>query len=512
MVFVAVLPSLPTPAAGETGAAAKPPTFTHDPDDSVYSESADARFYVRADSIDNGYLTYEWRRSKAYSEPQNKMTSAAAIKADAGASAFDPSNDEAGLKADGTKSVLDVKTPEVNGMAYYYYWVRVTNHVDSNGDGDTDDDDETNWLDSGLAEAKVVDRTLEDHIINGDFSTIVDKGLDTPGIRSEHRGWGSFPNEMIPGWDTTHFQVNQAEDSRPYAGKQYEIQSLDTTMPNSIGTSGNTTPDDTTAGHGLNGSNTAPYYVCELADQDYSSIYQEIATVPGKIYEWSLQHSAINSSQKDVMAVIIGASINEKSDYGSDATYRWVDPVQVHDSQAPYVGDRTYEYPYGQHASAVYEYGSVPSGKTAGYPIYDESSSYFYDILMKLAKEKYGSSTNPTVFKDHAGESYDITYNGNIYYIYIASSGTKWTNYNGSYTIPAGQGTTVFSFVGISSPSPSGGNFLDNVVFASGTDLKPVQDAAYSGDSSISTPTKSGYAYALAEVRGSSVKEITGLS
>ncbi|MDR0380817.1 MAG: hypothetical protein LBH86_02300, partial [Oscillospiraceae bacterium] len=48
------------------------------------------------------------------------------------------------------------------------------------------------------------------------------------------------------------------------------------------------------------------------------------------------------------------------------------------------------------------------------------------------------------------------------------------------------------------------GNWLDNIVFRSGTELTVKQEISYSGKTEISADTRSGYAYALAELRGSS--------
>jgi hypothetical protein len=282
---------------------ASAPSILRQPADATYAENATARFYVSASSPDNGYLTYQWY---VYKSNTGKMPDPNVNDYDDIIASSTKIENSESIGNSATSAVLTTLTPTSTetGTHWYYYWAEVTNNFI-----DEDNTKTTKDITTRIAEAKIVDRTLEDHITNGDFSTIVNVGLESS-ISSDNKGWGSFPNEMIPGWDTTHFQVNQADDKRAYAGKQYEIQSPNNAMPSPYGSSGSTVPDKTTAGHGVGGGNTAPYYVCELADQDYSSIYQEIATVPGKIYEWSLQHCAINNSQWDVMAVVIGAAIN----------------------------------------------------------------------------------------------------------------------------------------------------------------------------------------------------------
>ncbi|MDR3135833.1 MAG: hypothetical protein LBU07_00085, partial [Coriobacteriales bacterium] len=137
------------------GAPAASPQFSHHPDDATYSEEANVLFYVRAASIDSGYLTYQWHRSPAYSTPVANVTTDPAAQASIKATdvAFDPTTNT-------TSSVLSDTTPAVDDTTYFYYWVTVTNHKDANGDGDTDDFGEDASLDSRLAQVKVVDRTL----------------------------------------------------------------------------------------------------------------------------------------------------------------------------------------------------------------------------------------------------------------------------------------------------------------------------------------------------------------
>ncbi|MDR1029048.1 MAG: hypothetical protein LBL63_06480, partial [Clostridiales Family XIII bacterium] len=474
------------------GAPAQPPTFTHNPADSTYSEEADARFYVRADSGDGGYLTYEWHRSKAYDEPQDKNVNAEDIKND-GASTFDPGSDDASLKADGTKSVLDFKTPVVDETTYYYYWVTVTNHIDSNGDGDTLDNNETNSMDSGVAEAKVVDRKLSTELQNGDFATFNNLPAFNSGQWTSNNYYVETPLSVVPGWDTT---ANGNSDSSK--GKTLEIQVVG---GSAYLYKNNPWDAQNRLGHGVNGTETAPLYFAELCCITPSSLYQEIATVPGKIYEWSLDHAATrtNNALEDVMAVVIGAAINEQDDYRGDlgTTNRYQSDVTVGNHAKGYWNGQNFgpfDYPYGEN-------GSV-DGKT--------TTTYFTDICMKLATSRgYDSMAGLAANK---GETFIQSYNGYDYYVYICSSVRKWTHYAGTYTVPAGQGTTVFGFVTLQSAANNNGNYLDNVIFKSGTELIPEQSATYTGDSSITAPTKAGYAYALAEVRGSSVNELTGLT
>ncbi|MDR1358264.1 MAG: hypothetical protein LBJ48_02755, partial [Coriobacteriales bacterium] len=439
------------------GRPAASPQFTQSPADSTYSAEAPARLYVRADAPDGGYLSYEWHRSKAYDTPQDKSVDSEAIKETK--QEFSPEHDDLGLRADGTKSVLDFTTPAVEDTTYYYYWVTVTNHFDSNGDGDTLDPGETNYRDSGLAEVKVVARKLFTSVQHGDFSYTT--GSSSP--------LTTYPPSQGY-WNTTHYgtKILETNTANAYIG---------------------------------NGSNSP---VAELSASSESSIYQEVATVPGKIYEWSLDHAAKNNSLTtnykgvpDVMAVLIGPAINAQSDY-------------MDMSVTDYWNKRS--------ASASVDASSItPQGGPYNYGanVYTHFNAIVRQVLSEseITSATYNADKGAT-FND-IDRTYSTVYGGMTYYVFISADlrDSNFVHRTGSYTVPAGQGTTVFGFISVSSPAGgASGNILDNITFASGTDLSPEQEATYTGESSISTQTKSGFAYALAEVRGSSVNELTGLA
>jgi hypothetical protein len=440
-----------------TGRPAASPQFTQSPTDSTYSAEAAARLYVRADAPDGGYLSYEWHRSQAYDAPQDKNN--ANIKTE-GASTFSTGNeDDASLAADGTKSVLDFTTPAVDETTYYYYWVTVTNHFDSNGDGTISGTGETSERDSGLAEVKVVARTLFTSVRHGDFSYT--NGNESP--------LTTYPPSQGY-WNTTHYgtKILETNTANAYIG---------------------------------NGSNSR---VAELSAVNESSIYQEVATVPGKIYEWSLDHAAKNNSLTtsykdvpDVMAVLIGPAINAESDYmDMSVTDYWNKTSASASVGASSITTQGGSYNYGAN-------------------VYTHFNAIVRQVLSKseITAATYNADKGAT-FND-IDRTYSTVYGGMTYYVFISADlrDSNFVHRTGSYTVPAGQGTTVFGFISVSSPAGgASGNILDNITFASGTELEPQQEATYTGENSISTTTKAGFAYALAEVRGSSVNELTGLA
>ncbi|MDR2296024.1 MAG: hypothetical protein LBD95_04425, partial [Clostridiales Family XIII bacterium] len=152
-LLLPILPSVPRVAADGVEA----PRIVRQPSDGTYSEQATARFYVRASSPDDGYLTYAWYISGPYNAP---------IPADR-------TGDLTGVKIEGAESsVLTTLTPAVTGTLYYYYWVEIQNH--SGGETSTS-------LRSRAALAKIVDKALQPQLMNGDFET--DAATSFPGTK-----------------------------------------------------------------------------------------------------------------------------------------------------------------------------------------------------------------------------------------------------------------------------------------------------------------------------------------
>ncbi|MDR2108383.1 MAG: hypothetical protein LBP28_02845, partial [Coriobacteriales bacterium] len=98
------------------------PQFSRHPADATYSEEAPTRFYVRADSTDGGYLSYQWYRSQAYPDPVADAATSTTVQ-----DAIKKTGTALPASAGGTSSVLRDTTPAVDATTYYYYWVTVTN-------------------------------------------------------------------------------------------------------------------------------------------------------------------------------------------------------------------------------------------------------------------------------------------------------------------------------------------------------------------------------------------------
>ncbi|MDR1799749.1 MAG: hypothetical protein LBR19_07720, partial [Bifidobacteriaceae bacterium] len=454
--------------------------FTKHPvEDSVYAKSATLRLSVQADSTDGSALTYQWK----WSANQDKSGATKVT----------------GLDGSDARAVLTATAPATPGT--YYYWVEITAG--------------TATVTSNLATVVVVDRTLETQLMNGDFQRFGGL-LDNPwqpgawgqvpvGVQSR---WGTLSptsdpaltepyislGEYLPYWNTTHW-------SSTWVRKMIEMQNPTIYATNVAGSGLDATghANENRPASEKDTTNPLPL-IAELSGEARSSIYQDIATVPGKVYEWSLDHASEYAQgvmdYPDSLAVIIGPAINTEADYGPQSTKRW---TQWTDGALATQGAGTMN---GATVSALYPYGT-------------DTDSLFEDVLVKTAVDAgmTGATDDEKVkaLKDHSGEVFVTEYNGGKYYVYITTdptSDTEWTHPSGAYTVPAGQGTTVFGFASVDSREPKTGNLLDNIVFASGAAPNLAQDVAYTGDSVISVQTKTGYAYALAEVRGSTVNRL----
>jgi hypothetical protein len=298
-------------------AAPEKPVISRQPAGATYSKNATARFYVNAYSIDGGYLEYQWYRSQLFSAPESDIN---VIKT--GATPL----------SGGIAATLITTAPTVTGTQYCYYWVKITN----NKDGDSD------FIESAFALTRIVDRTLEPQLMNGDFeSGSYSLTFTAGGTSGGSPYWETVPvdvanKDWLPYWNSTQNTTRNDDDtgggSSYYShGKAIELHQ------NGIGV-------DWT-GHGK--------VSAELCEARKSSIYQDIATLPGKVYEWSLDQATRGNeslAEGDVMAVVIGSAINETSDYDASVMSRWKADVTVTRNfgfSHPYNGTYTWSYPYG---------------------------------------------------------------------------------------------------------------------------------------------------------------------
>lgn len=203
--------------------------------------------------------------------------------------------------------------------------------------------------------------------------------------------------------------------------------------------------------------------VCELAADFPSSLYQEIATTPGSVYRWSLDHAG-RAESIDTAAMIVGPALTEP----------WTDATS--------------------ESSAEYPYGKSVTGR---------NWTYFNAIMNQVVAEQ--GLTGPEAL---SGKTFTTNYNGGEYYV-TGMTDNDWGTYAGSYTVPENQGLTVFSFVDARATASGYGNIFDNISFAQGDPINASSDVDSQGNGILSATSKDGYAYGLLEVRGSSITQVS---
>lgn len=194
----------------------------------------------------------------------------------------------------------------------------------------------------------------------------------------------------------------------------------------------------------------------ELNADEVSTLYQNVSTVGGHIYEWGLSHRGREG--KDTMALIIGpkqanapAKPNEN---GQDQFMRLTDWVQR-------------------------------NAQTLGVTVPTDGCSQRITVYSKKFDENGGFLNNPgneSPFSTAPSNLYTETWSVWI----IATGNQSWGSYGThnsaydplkgigggigcSYTVPVGQGKTTFAFCSYSSSGSGGltvGNLLDNITFS----------------------------------------------
>lgn len=206
--------------------------------------------------------------------------------------------------------------------------------------------------------------------------------------------------------------------------------------------------------------------VVELAASAASSLYQEVSAVPGSVYSFSVDHGgrATGRDTSDSAAVVIGPAIEGIwNGEGADATY-----------------------PYGQNDTCLFN-------KVVEQAAIDQGFSAATDL--------------------ESGKPYSTVFEGNRYFVLVMTDKEKtWGHYEGTYTVPENQGTSVFAFVNVLSQSAGFGNILDNIVFTQGQPIEASSDVDSLGNGVLTATTKDGYSYGILEARGSTVTAVSGFT
>lgn len=235
----------------------------------------------------------------------------------------------------------------------------------------------------------------------------------------------------VPGWSTTatdhliEFGVNTQANSAP------QLSGNDKSIPD-----GN--------------------QFAELNADEVSTLYQNVSTVGGHIYEWGLSHRG--RAGTDTMALIIGP----------------------HQDNAPAKPDKTGQDQFMRLTDWVKR-----NAKTLGVTVPTDGCSQRITVYSKKFDENGGFLNNPgneSPFSTAPSNLYTETWSVWI----IATGNQSWGSYGThdptydplqgigggigcSYTVPVGQKETTFAFCSYSSSGSGGltvGNLLDNITFS----------------------------------------------
>ena len=136
---------------------------------------------------------------------------------------------------------------------------------------------------------------LPDHLVNGDFEYPVksDMPVNDGNFWYISQNDGSyFANGTVLG---KRYKLPEGFDKAKFAW--HSTQTGDTYYPDLE------RADDVQVDYKADGTN---HYSEISAAQSGATIYQDVATVPGVMYKWSLKHASLDSSHLDKMSVVIG--------------------------------------------------------------------------------------------------------------------------------------------------------------------------------------------------------------
>lgn len=134
---------------------------------------------------------------------------------------------------------------------------------------------------------------LPDHLINGDFEYPVKSDMPA----NDGKFWYISQNDgsYFANGTVKRYKLPEGFDKAKFAW--HSTQTGDTSYPDLE------RADDVQVDYKADGTN---HYSEISAAQSGATIYQDVATVPGAMYKWSLKHASLDSSHLDKMSVIIG--------------------------------------------------------------------------------------------------------------------------------------------------------------------------------------------------------------
>ena len=266
-------------------------------------------------------------------------------------------------------------------------------------------------------------------------NAIQNPGFETPSIRTTS---SQMPQENVQDWETT------AKEGMIEFGGNWN---------------GHTAPHYSTS---RDKNNAEGYQFAELNADEESTLYQNVTTVGGNVYEWGLQHRGRIGVDK--MALIIGpkqeTAPSKPRKNGRDQYMQLTDWVQANQAALGFtIPDdgcsqrlTVYSKPFGENGAFLGGSGSESPFSTKISNIYTERWDVWIIATNNQRWVGYG-------IKDNAYQG-DKGVGGGL-------------SYECSYLVPDGQTQTTFAFCSYSSTAPAGslvpktfGNLIDDLQFS----------------------------------------------
>lgn len=266
-------------------------------------------------------------------------------------------------------------------------------------------------------------------------NAIQNPGFETPSIRTTS---SQMPQENVQDWETT------AKEGMIEFGGNWN---------------GHTAPHYSTS---RDKNNAEGYQFAELNADEESTLYQNVTTVGGNVYEWGLQHRGRIGVDK--MALIIGpkqeTAPSKPRKNGRDQYMQLTDWVQANQAALGFtIPDdgcsqrlTVYSKPFGENGAFLGGSGSESPFSTKISNIYTERWDVWIIATDNQRWVGYG-------IKDNAYQG-DKGVGGGL-------------SYECSYLVPDGQTQTTFAFCSYSSTAPAGslvpktfGNLIDDLQFS----------------------------------------------
>lgn len=508
---------------------------------STYSRGL--REYVTAASTDGGVLSYAWfiNTEDKYLDGSDDASSAAATDAKFGVHTFgDGNSDYQGSfgTQSSTSNILVATTPETVGT--YYTYVEITN---------TKQDGTPTTIRSKRAKLDIrSEDKLDKPRAASNVKIAPEFSFPAAPTISGNSLVGARNNPVFGAFDSTLFYTYVSKRTANLWNNSLDgdLQAEDPGwLTSSI--------QKLVTMEYQKSANTGNRWTMDTNCVGSSSVYQDISTIPGAIYDVNFEHYSIAdaASDGDVLAATIAPSKFSSGDYANDIPNRYWDGSKgigsaqgLNDPQSTYYFKNPDSAFTGSHDLTSENVGKYPYGlnpgaqnlPTSGDPVVQPNilgsrygTDYFFDMtryaMLGLYKgdsnQVYDfdlkNSTNTSLNKtaiataaktsDYANAKKVFTYGGEKIVQFYSRDNLQQSGQSGLnkkqfyYTVPEGQGATVEAFSSVANTSDVNDNGIYNVNFNRISKPDISKEQFYNGGNTITVNSaKADYVYALVDV------------